>query len=208
MRTVIGDGAQKQIRRLIAIVDMQRQVIIDSPSSIELVLEPVNDTLSQLLQIRRERNVWTVLGNVLGQRCVHTRMRRKRTPIDIVISGIDLITIDHRERAIGRGDPRSGTRQGVRRGNDPLRRHIKYHDLGLQAAGSGNGKPRANGLSFQSPGDRHARLKRNGARQAALRFHLLEHLIAQRNAIRRIGAQARNLLGIHAQGIKEIVEDE
>ena len=97
MRTVIGDGAQKQIRRLIAIIDMQRQVIIDSPSSIELVLEPVNDTLSQLLQIRRERNVWTVLGNVLGQRCVHTRMRRTRTPIDIVISGIDLITIGHRE---------------------------------------------------------------------------------------------------------------
>ena len=95
MRAVIGDGAQKQIRRLIAIVDMLCQVIIDSTSAIELIFEAINDMLGQLLQIRRECNVRTVLGNIFGQRRVQTRMRRKRTPIDIVISGIDLITIGH-----------------------------------------------------------------------------------------------------------------
>ena len=78
----------------------------------------------------------------------------------------------------------------------------------LLAADGGNGKPRANGLSLQSTGDRYACLKRNGARQPALRLHLLEHLVAQRNSIRRIGMQARNLLGIHTQRIKEVIENE
>ena len=73
------------------------QVIIDSTSAIERILEPVNNTLRQLSQVRRKRNVRTVLGGVLGQGRVHTRMRRKRTPIDIAISGIDLIAIGHRE---------------------------------------------------------------------------------------------------------------
>ena len=99
-------------------------------------------------------------------------------------------------------------RASARRSNGPLRRHIKYLDLGLLAAGGGNGKPRANGLPLQSTGDRHACLKRNGARQPALRLHLLEHLVAQRNSIRRIGTQTRNLLGIHAQRIKEVVKNE
>lgn len=56
------------------------QVIIDSTSAIERILEAINDMLGQLLQIRRECNVRTVLGNIFGQRRVHTRMRRKRTP--------------------------------------------------------------------------------------------------------------------------------
>ena len=97
MRTVVGNRSQKQVRWLIAIVDMLCQVIIDSTSAIERILESVNNTGRQLLQIRRECNVRTVLGNILGQRRVHTRMRRKRTPIDIAISGIDVITIGHRE---------------------------------------------------------------------------------------------------------------
>ena len=78
----------------------------------------------------------------------------------------------------------------------------------MLAAGGGNGKPRANSLSLQSTGDRHARLKRDGARQPTPRLHLLEHLVAQRNSIRRIGTQTRNLLGIHTQRIKEVVENE
>ena len=97
MRAVIGNRSQKQVRRLIAIVDMLRQIIIDSTSAIERILESVNNTGRQLLQIRRECNVRTVLRNIFGQRRVHTRMRRKRTPIDIAISGIDLIAIGHRE---------------------------------------------------------------------------------------------------------------
>ena len=97
MRAVIGDGAQKQIRRLIAIVNMMRQVVVDSPSTIELILEPVNNTLRQLSQVRRKRNVRTVLGGVLGQRRVHTGMRWERATIDIAIGGINVIAIGHRE---------------------------------------------------------------------------------------------------------------
>ena len=97
MRAVIGNRSQKQVRRLIAIVDMLRQIIIDSTSAIERILESVNNTGRQLLQIRRECNVRTVLRNIFGQWRVHTRMRRKRTPINIAISGIDLIAIGHRE---------------------------------------------------------------------------------------------------------------
>ena len=97
MRAVIGNRSQKQVRRLIAIVDMLRQIIIDSTSAIERILESVNNTGRQLLQIRRECNVRTVLRNIFGQRRVHTRMRRKRTPINIAISGFDLIAIGHRE---------------------------------------------------------------------------------------------------------------
>ena len=97
MRTVVGNRSQKQVRWLIAIVDMLCQVIIDSTSAIERILESVNNTGRQLLQIRRECNVRTVLRNIFGQRRVHTRMRRKRTPINIAISGIDLIAISHRE---------------------------------------------------------------------------------------------------------------
>ena len=97
MRTVVGNRSQKQIRRLIAIVDMLRQVIIDGTGAIERILEPVNNTLRQLLQVRRKRNVRTVLGSILGQRRVHARMRRKRTPIDVAIGGIDVIAIGHRE---------------------------------------------------------------------------------------------------------------
>ena len=78
----------------------------------------------------------------------------------------------------------------------------------LLTTGGGNGKPRANGLPLQSTGDRHTCLKCDSARQPALRLHLLEHLVAQRNSIRRIGTQTRNLLGIHTQRIKEVVENE
>ena len=49
MRAVIGNRSQKQVRRLIAIVDVLRQVIIDSTGAIERILEPVNDTGCQLL---------------------------------------------------------------------------------------------------------------------------------------------------------------
>ena len=80
MRAVIGNRSQKQVRRLIAIVDMLRQVIIDSTGAIERILESVNNTGRQLLQIRRECNVRTVLGNIFGQRRVHTGMRWKCTP--------------------------------------------------------------------------------------------------------------------------------
>ena len=97
MRAVIGNRSQKQVRRLIAIVDMLRQIIIDSTSAIERILESVNNTGRQLLQIRRECNVRTVLGNILGQRRVHTRMNRKCATVDITISSIDVITISHRE---------------------------------------------------------------------------------------------------------------
>ena len=51
MRAVIGNRSQKQVRRLIAIVDMLRQVIIDSTGAIERILESVNNTGRQLLQI-------------------------------------------------------------------------------------------------------------------------------------------------------------
>ena len=94
---VIGNRSQKQVRWLIAIVDTLRQVIIDSTSAIEQILEPVNNTLRQLSQVRRKRNVRTVLGSVLGQRRVHARMRWERTTIDIAIGGIDVIAIGHRE---------------------------------------------------------------------------------------------------------------
>ena len=60
MRAVIGNRSQKQVRRLIAIVDMLRQVIIDSTGAIERILESVNNTGRQLQQIRRECNVRTV----------------------------------------------------------------------------------------------------------------------------------------------------
>ena len=66
MRTVVGNRSQKQVRWLIAIVDMLCQVIIDSTSAIERILESVNNTGRQLLQIRRECNVRTVLGNILA----------------------------------------------------------------------------------------------------------------------------------------------
>ena len=82
---------------MIAIVDMLRQIIIDGTGAIEWILEPVNDTRRQLTQIRRKRNVRTVLGSVLGQRRVHIRMRRKRTPVDVAIGCIDVIAIGHRE---------------------------------------------------------------------------------------------------------------
>ena len=97
MRTVIGNRSQKQVRRLIAIVNILRQVIIDSTGAIERILESVNNTGRQLLQIRRKCNVWTVLGNILGQRRVHARMRWERTTIDIAIGGIDVIAIGYRE---------------------------------------------------------------------------------------------------------------
>ena len=97
MRTVVGDRPQKQIRRLISIVDMLRQVIVDGTGAIERVLKPINDALRQPLQIRRKCNVRTVLGRVLGPRRVHARMRRKRTPIDVTVSSIDAIAIGHRE---------------------------------------------------------------------------------------------------------------
>ena len=76
---------------------MMRQVIVDSPSTIELILEPVNNTLRQLSQVRRKRNVRTVLGGVLGQGRVHTGMRWERATIDIAIGGINVIAIGHRE---------------------------------------------------------------------------------------------------------------
>ena len=97
MRTVVGNRSQKQVRWLIAIVDMLCQVIIDSTSAIERILEPVNNTLRQLSQVRRKRNVRTVLGSVLGQWRVHARMRWERATIDIAIGGIDVIAIGHRE---------------------------------------------------------------------------------------------------------------
>lgn len=97
MRAVIGNRSQKQVRRLIAIVDMLRQVIIDSTGAIERILESVNNTGRQLLQIRRKCNVRTVLGNILGQRRVHTRVNRKCATVDITISSIDVITIGHRK---------------------------------------------------------------------------------------------------------------
>ena len=97
MRAVIGNRSQKQVRWLIAIVDMLCQVIIDSTSAIERIIEPANNTLRQLSQVRRKHNVRTVLGSVLGQRRVHARMRRERTTIDITIGGIDVIAIGHRE---------------------------------------------------------------------------------------------------------------
>ena len=95
--TVIGNRSQKQVRWLIAIVDMLCQIIIDSTSAIERILEPVNNTLRQLSQVRRKRNVRTVLGSLLGQRRVHTGMRWERATIDIAIGGIDVIAIGHRE---------------------------------------------------------------------------------------------------------------
>lgn len=82
---------------LIAIVNMLCQVIIDSTSAIERILETVNNTLRQLSHVRRERNVRTVLGGVLGQWRVHTGMRWERATIDIAIGGIDVIAIGHRE---------------------------------------------------------------------------------------------------------------
>ena len=41
-----------------------------------------------------------------------------------------------------------------------------------------------------------------------MRFHLLKHLVAQRNSIRRIGPHAGNLFGIYAKRIEEVVENE
>ena len=41
-----------------------------------------------------------------------------------------------------------------------------------------------------------------------MRLHLLEHLVAQRYAVRRIGTQARNLLGIHAKRIEKVIENK
>ena len=76
---------------------MLRQIIIDGASAIERILEPVNNTLRHLSQIRRKRNVRTVLGGVLGQGRVHTGMRWERATIDIAIGGIDAITIGHRK---------------------------------------------------------------------------------------------------------------
>ena len=49
MRTVVGNRSQKQVRWLIAIIYMLRQVIIDSTGAIERIFEPVNDTGCQLL---------------------------------------------------------------------------------------------------------------------------------------------------------------
>lgn len=81
MRTVVGNRSQKQVRWLIAIVDMLCQVIIDSTSAIERIDEPVNDARRQLTQIRRKRDVRTVLGSVLGQRCIHARAFGQRASI-------------------------------------------------------------------------------------------------------------------------------
>ena len=41
-----------------------------------------------------------------------------------------------------------------------------------------------------------------------MRLHLPEHLITQRDAVRRIGTQARNLLGVHAKRIEEVIENK
>ena len=41
-----------------------------------------------------------------------------------------------------------------------------------------------------------------------MRLHFPEHLVTQRDAVRRIGTQARNLLGIHAKRIKEVIENK
>ena len=90
----------------------------------------------------------------------------------------------------------------------PLRRHIENFDLRLLTAGGSNGKPRANGLPLKSTGNRHGRLKSNDARQPILRFHLLEHLVAQRNSVRRIRTHAGDLFGIHAKRIEEVIENE
>ena len=65
--------------------------------AIERIDEPVNNTLRQLSQVRRKRNVRSVLGRVLGQRRIRARMRWERATIDIAIGGIDVIAIGHRE---------------------------------------------------------------------------------------------------------------
>ena len=78
----------------------------------------------------------------------------------------------------------------------------------LLTTGGGNGKPRANSPSLQSPGDRHGCLKRDDTGQPVLRLHLPEHLVTQRYAVRRIGTQARNLLGVYAKRIEEVVENK
>ena len=41
-----------------------------------------------------------------------------------------------------------------------------------------------------------------------MRLHLPEHLVTQRYAVRRIGTQARNLLGVHAKRIEEVIENK
>ena len=41
-----------------------------------------------------------------------------------------------------------------------------------------------------------------------MQLHLPEHLVTQRDAVRRIGTQARNLFGVHAKRIEEVIENE
>ena len=41
-----------------------------------------------------------------------------------------------------------------------------------------------------------------------MRLHLLEHLVAQRNSVRRIGTHAGDLFGIYAKRIEEVIENE